>query len=101
MRKTKFHRFRYNLVAGQLSPLADFGIFFETMTDKESATQRKIFEVRRKISLCEGKRRAVYNLGEVRCKIRLLFSLHFYPFQLTKKRKRIKKIPYISLKKSK
>ena len=35
------------------------------MTEKESATQRKIIEVRRKISLCEGKRRAVYNLGEV------------------------------------
>ena len=36
------------------------------MTDtKESVTQRKIIEVRKKISLCEGKRRAVYNSGKV------------------------------------
>ena len=35
------------------------------MNERESATQRKITEVRRKISLCEGKRRAVYNSGNV------------------------------------
>ena len=50
------------------------------MADKESVTQRKIIEVRRKISLCEGKRRAVYNLCRLNeMYIRLIFSLHFYP----------------------
>ena len=31
---------------------------------KESALQRKIVDVRKKLSLCEGKRRAIYNQGK-------------------------------------
>ena len=32
--------------------------------EKDSKTLKKISEIRKKISLCEGKRRAVYNLTE-------------------------------------
>ena len=32
--------------------------------EKESKALRKISEIRKKISLCEGKRRAVYSLTE-------------------------------------
>lgn len=55
------------------------------MADKDSATQRKILEVRKKISLCEGKRRAVFNLGEVKCQIRLIS--YFYPLVDKEKKK--------------
>ena len=57
------------------------------MTEKESVTQRKIFEVRRKISLCEGKRRAVYNKGEVQSTYVCKIPLHKFPLVDKEKKK--------------
>ena len=41
MRKTKFHRFRSNLVRGHLSPLADFGILIERWLKKSRSHKGK------------------------------------------------------------